>query len=83
MFGDGGNPGTLLFDNPDFNNTNGSLTRADVPTHTYPNPAQWTGFDMGTNGELGDDDVIVNGIHYFGGMCIRSNDWCGPYANGI
>ena len=83
---DGGNPGTLLFDNADFNNRNGSQTLADVPTLSYPNAAQWGGFDMGGNGELGDpptNPVIVNGIFYFGGMCVRSDDWCGPYTGGI
>ena len=84
---DGGNPGTLLFGNADFKNRDGSMTLADVPTHTYPNAQQWTGFQVGGNGELGDPPVgntpIINGIFYYGGVCIRSDTWCGPYAGGI
>ncbi len=74
----------LIATDADYNNINNSANLASTPTFTFNNISFLTGLQIGGNGwaggVAGDYGFIA---YYWGGLCVRTNDWCGPYANGI
>ena len=74
----------LLYDDADFDNRNDTQTLADTPTFTFRDLDHLQGFRVGANGWSGGVEGDYGFVaYYWGGVCIRNNDWCGPYANGI
>ena len=73
--------GTLVADDDEFQNSNNSGTLADVPTLTFNNVANLNGINAGQNDITSPDSAYL--AHYQGGVCVRTNDWCGVYAGGI
>lgn len=73
---------TLLFDDDDFANLSGGspVYLSSNPTLSLRNVANLNGLNVGTNGW----QYIYTGIiKYVGGVCVRTQDWCGPYRNGV
>jgi len=73
----------LVAGDSDFANANASATLADTPTFTAdPNThLSLQEFSIGNNGP--GDAVAATRYLYWGGVCLRTDDWCGPYAGGI
>jgi hypothetical protein len=73
--------GTLVADDDDFRNGDGSGTLANNPTLQLVNANALNGITAGNNG-IGDGPPWPFNISYQGAFCVRSDTWCGPYVPG-
>jgi hypothetical protein len=75
----------LVYDDADFANQDGTRTLADNPTLTFHNLANLGGLNVGHNGVYGagQSDLFPFIHSYQGGICVRTDGWCGPYSGGI
>jgi hypothetical protein len=76
--------GALLYDDDDYGNEVGTMTLADTPVlhfHATLGASTLAGLNAGLNGITG----LTADVPYShqAGFCIRSDRWCGPYADGI
>jgi hypothetical protein len=76
--------GTLLYDDDDYRNAPGTMTLADRPTlhfHATSGASTLDGLNAGVNGisDITEDTPYAHQT----GFCVRSDRWCGPYADGI
>lgn len=79
--------GTLLYDDDDFVNRDGSATLADEYVLPWHNVNNLSGFQIGTNGPRNNWGPLQQGVgvsyYYQGAIAICTGNWCGPYTGGI
>lgn len=74
--------GNLIRQTSDFDMVNQSGLTLDQVVLAASSYSQWQLMAIGTNG-VGNFNATQNDANLWGGVCVRNDTWCGPYANGV
>jgi hypothetical protein len=76
--------GQRLLDDDDFRNINNTRLLSSEPDLFFNNIANLAGMQVGFNGlSAGVETEFPMPLFYQGAVAVRTDDWCGPYADGV